>query len=256
MELSGLTVPARFLILGSASPDLVGLRPKVWSGRVELVELSGLTVAGVPFLDSRCRGSPQADFGVSGAQHRPGAGPARKLHAGVPFLDSRCRGSPQADFGVSGAQHRPGAGPASFEVWVERAPRAPHGNAWRSARRPCPRRPCPPRGRHRFEVWVERAPRAPHGNAWRSARRPCPRRPCPPRGTASPIWVSAQASSLRGDVVAFRPRLSRPSRKCLPTGTASPIWVSAQASSLRGDVVAFRPRLSRPSRKCLVPRTR
>ncbi|GAB7142524.1 ATP-binding protein [Mycobacterium riyadhense] len=38
---------ARFLILGSASPDLVGLASESLAGRVELVELSGLTVRDV-----------------------------------------------------------------------------------------------------------------------------------------------------------------------------------------------------------------
>lgn len=40
-------MPARFLILGSASPDLVGLASESLAGRVELVELSGLTVRDV-----------------------------------------------------------------------------------------------------------------------------------------------------------------------------------------------------------------
>ena len=40
-------MPARFLILGSASPDLVGLPSESLAGRVELVELSGLTVRDV-----------------------------------------------------------------------------------------------------------------------------------------------------------------------------------------------------------------
>lgn len=39
--------PARFLILGSASPDLVGLAAESLAGRVELLELAGLSVADV-----------------------------------------------------------------------------------------------------------------------------------------------------------------------------------------------------------------
>lgn len=39
--------PARFLVLGSASPDLVGLSAESLAGRVALVELAGLTVADV-----------------------------------------------------------------------------------------------------------------------------------------------------------------------------------------------------------------
>jgi uncharacterized protein len=46
-------MPARFLILGSASPDLVGLASESLAGRVELVELAGLSVGDV--------GSDQAD---------------------------------------------------------------------------------------------------------------------------------------------------------------------------------------------------
>jgi predicted AAA+ superfamily ATPase len=41
--------PARFLILGSAAPDLVGLASESLAGRVELVELSGLAVRDVGF---------------------------------------------------------------------------------------------------------------------------------------------------------------------------------------------------------------
>lgn len=39
--------PAKFLVLGSASPDLVGLTSESLAGRVELVDLGGLTVADV-----------------------------------------------------------------------------------------------------------------------------------------------------------------------------------------------------------------
>lgn len=39
--------PGRFLVLGSASPDLVGLTAESLAGRVALVELAGLTVADV-----------------------------------------------------------------------------------------------------------------------------------------------------------------------------------------------------------------
>ncbi len=43
----GEPAPTQFLVLGSASPDLVGLASESLAGRVELVDLGGLTVADV-----------------------------------------------------------------------------------------------------------------------------------------------------------------------------------------------------------------